>query len=81
MTVKYSQTIKSVFAHSQLPTEQTGFAMSRYQCYVQAQRMYVCTYETDIIICGDSIVTRSKSRRQQTVEQKPRSSSPESQSH
>ena len=54
-------------------TEQTGFAMSRYQCYVQAQRMYVCTYETNIIIRGDSIVTRSKSRRQQTVEQKPRS--------
>ena len=62
-------------------TDMTKAEQARCKLLVEQLKSRKAKGETDIIICGDSIVTRSKSQRQQTVEQKPRSSSPESQSH
>ena len=62
-------------------TDMTKAEQARRKLLVEQLKSRKAREETDIIIRGDSIVTRSKSRQQQTVEQKPRSSSPESQSH
>ena len=62
-------------------TDMTKAEQARRKLLVEQLKFRKARGETDIIIRGDSIVTRSKSRRQQTIEQKPRSSSLESQSH
>ena len=59
-------------------TDMTKAEQARCKLLVEQLKSRKARGETDIIIRGDGIVTRSKSRRQQTVEQKP---SPEGQSH
>ena len=56
-------------------TDRTKAEQARHKLLVEQLKSQRATGETDIIIQGDSIVTRSKSQRQQIEKQNSRSGS------
>ena len=62
-----------------MPTDMIKAKQARHKLMVEQLKTQRARGETDIVIHGDSIVTGSKSQRQQTGKQKSRSSSQKSQ--
>ena len=64
-------------SHIFVSADITKAEQTRRKLLVEQLKSQRARGETDIIIRGDSVVTRPKSQRQQTEKQKSRSGSPE----